>query len=86
MNVRELPRGRASDRFRGREKNMTQAQDRAARTQKLQAQFICPIWAVWFGSTCSVFYTSYHAEQFMRALRLNGTPFDAFSGKGETVQ
>lgn len=32
------------------------------------------IW-ISFGSLRNVFYTDYHAEQFARALRLNGTPY-----------
>jgi len=31
-------------------------------------------YTVVFGSCRVVFYTLYHAEQFMRALELNGTP------------
>lgn len=33
------------------------------------------IWAVIFGQCRNVYYTDYHAAQFARALRLNGTPF-----------
>lgn len=51
------------------------------KTRKLQAQFICPIWAVWFGKSVNVYFTSYHAGQFERALRLNRTDFLSFSGK-----
>lgn len=31
-------------------------------------------WTVAFGQSKNVYYTDYHAEQFMRALTLNGTP------------
>ena len=44
-----------------------------AKTKKLQAQFICPIWAVWFGQSVNLYFTRYHCEQFTWALRLNGT-------------
>jgi hypothetical protein len=32
-------------------------------------------WLITFGKSERVFYTLYHAEQFARALRLNGTEF-----------
>jgi len=32
-------------------------------------------WTVVFGSCRNVYYTEYHAEQFMWALRLNGTKY-----------
>lgn len=32
-------------------------------------------WIVQFGNSRTAFYTEYHAEQFMRALRLNGTQY-----------
>jgi len=32
-------------------------------------------YVVSFGKSAVKFYTHYHAEQFARALRLNGTPF-----------
>ncbi len=32
-------------------------------------------WIIRFGTSERVFYTSYHAEQFCRALRLNGTVY-----------
>ena len=33
------------------------------------------VWIVTFGICMSRFYTEYHAEQFCRALWLNGTPY-----------
>lgn len=33
------------------------------------------IWAVYFGNSKAVYHTHYHAEQFARALRLNGTSY-----------
>jgi hypothetical protein len=33
------------------------------------------IWVVYFGTCKAVYYTHYHADQFARALRLNGTKF-----------
>lgn len=33
------------------------------------------IWRITFGSSQRVFYTAYHAEQFARALDLNGTEY-----------
>ncbi len=35
-------------------------------------------WIVTFGSSRHVYYTFYHAEQFYRALCLNGTPCRMF--------
>jgi hypothetical protein len=32
-------------------------------------------WIVTFGRSRRVYYTHYHAEQFCRALRLNGTAY-----------
>jgi hypothetical protein len=32
-------------------------------------------WIVRFGTSVHMYYTEHHAEQFMRALRLNGTEF-----------
>jgi len=32
-------------------------------------------WIITFGKSRAVYYTHYHAEQFVRALKLNGTPF-----------
>jgi len=56
----------------------------ALKTAELQKQFICPIWTVWFGSSCNVYFTTYHVEQMLRALRLNGTECSAFDGKGNS--
>lgn len=56
--------------------------EQAAKTIKLQAQFICPIWTVWFGKSVNVYFTYYHVEQMARALRLNQTPHSVFDGKG----
>jgi len=55
---------------------------KAEKSKLLQGQFICPIFAVWFGMSCNVYFTRYHAEQMLRALRLNGTECWAFDGKG----
>jgi hypothetical protein len=33
------------------------------------------IWVITFGKCFRVYYTPYHADQFARALRLNGTPY-----------
>lgn len=51
------------------------------KTEQLQAQFICPIWAVWFGKSVRVYFTAYHAEQMLRALTLNGTEAHCFAGR-----
>ena len=59
--------------------------EQAAKTVKLQAQLICPIWAVWFGETMKVYFTRYHAEQMLRALRLNGTECAGYDGKGLAI-
>lgn len=32
-------------------------------------------WTITFGKSKRVYYTHYHAEQFARALSLNGTPY-----------
>jgi hypothetical protein len=32
-------------------------------------------WTISFGKSKRICYTHYHAEQFARALRLNGTPY-----------
>lgn len=50
-----------------------------AKTEKLAAQFICRIWTVWFGNSVNLYFTEYHAEQMMRALRLNGTECHIFT-------
>ena len=34
-----------------------------------------PSWTVTFGSSSYTFYTWYHADQFERALKLNGTAY-----------
>lgn len=64
----------------------------ATKTAALQANMICPIWAVWYGhrsgspdfykQTVSLFYSRHHVDQFTRALALNGTDYRAFDGKG----
>ena len=54
----------------------------AVKTRQLQEQFICPIWAVWFGKSVKLFLTAHHAAQFLRALRLNATPCAGFDGRG----
>ena len=59
--------------------------DQAEKTKRLQSQFICPIWAVWFGKSVNVYFTRSHTEQMVRALRLNGTDCLAFDGKGEAL-
>lgn len=59
--------------------------EQAEKTKMLQGQFICPIWAVWFGESVNVSFTRFHADQFMRALALNGTLFMAYDGHGEPV-
>lgn len=56
---------------------------KSERTRMLQSQFICPIWVVWFGQSCNLYFSRYHARQFMRALRLKRTPYDAYDGRGE---
>lgn len=33
------------------------------------------VWRIAFGQCVKEFYTDYHAEQFARALRMNGTEF-----------
>lgn len=33
------------------------------------------MWRIKFGMSRRIFYTEYHAEQFCRALALNGTPY-----------
>lgn len=43
-------------------------------------------WVVFYGPriinrSCKVFYTEYHAEQFARALELNGTDYCIVEGK-----
>jgi hypothetical protein len=58
---------------------MTDTSTMRAKTEQLQAQFICPIWAVWFGSSVKLYFTAYHAEQMMRALRSNGTEAHCFA-------
>lgn len=60
---------------------MTQAE----KTVALQAQFICPIWTVWFGKSVNLYHTAYHAEQMLHALRLNGTEAVAYNGKGHEL-
>ncbi len=60
--------------------------EQATKTKLLQAQFICPIWAVWFGKSVNVYFTRYHLGQFCRALRLNGTQFVAFDGRGNSAE
>jgi hypothetical protein len=32
-------------------------------------------WIISFGKCRNIYYTDYHAAQFMRALDLNGTPY-----------
>lgn len=59
--------------------------DQATKTQALQKQIICPIWAVWFGSSVKVYVAKWHAEQMLRALRLEGTDCSGFSGAGEAI-
>lgn len=59
--------------------------DQAQKTRKLQAQIISPIWAVWFGQSVKVYFTSYHAAQMLRALRLNGTPCAGYDGQGQSI-
>ena len=54
----------------------------ACKTTRLQASYIHPIWAVWYGASVNLFHTRHHADQFARALRLNGTEFRLFDGKG----
>jgi hypothetical protein len=49
------------------------------KTILLQREFICPIWAVWFGKSVRIYFTHYHAEQMMRALRANNTPAYLFT-------
>jgi hypothetical protein len=56
--------------------------EQASKTKQLQANFICPIWTVWFGKSVNLYFTRYHAEQQVRALRLNGTECFGFDGKG----
>lgn len=38
-------------------------------------------WTVYFGTLAFVYYTEYHAEQFARALTLNGTPCEIREGR-----
>lgn len=52
---------------------MPAIEEMVVKTEQLQRQFICPIWAVWFGSSVKLFFTSYHADQMMQALTMNGT-------------
>jgi hypothetical protein len=59
--------------------------EQADKTRKLQAQFICPIWTVWFGKSVNLYFTRYHAEQMVRALEGNQTPCAAYNGKGEAI-
>lgn len=40
-------------------------------------------WVIKFGSSRKVFYTMYHAEQFARALDLNGTEYVLESNTGK---
>lgn len=61
------------------------AATQALKTVELQKQFICPIWTVWFGKSCNLYFTAHHAEQMTRALRLNETECRAFSGDGIAV-
>lgn len=56
--------------------------EQATKAIKLQEQFICPIWTVWFGTSVKVYFTNYHALQMVRALRLNKTPVTCFDGRG----
>lgn len=51
------------------------------KTRESQAQFSCPIWTVWFGSSVNVYFTSYHAGQFESALRGNRTDFLSIFGR-----
>jgi len=39
------------------------------------------IWTVWHGGSAFIFYTEYHAEQYCRALALNGTKFTLTAGE-----
>ncbi len=39
------------------------------------------IWIITFGSSTLHFYTYYHADQFARALQLNGTKFSLTATK-----
>lgn len=57
----------------------------SAKTVKLQEQFICQIWTVWYGKRVDLYHTQYHAKQMVRALTLNGTPCLAFDGKGAAI-
>ena len=59
--------------------------EQAQKTIKLQGQFICPIWTAWFGKSVNVYFTSYHADQMLRALRLNSTQCLGFDGKGNAI-
>jgi hypothetical protein len=59
--------------------------EQGEKTKQIQAQFICPIWTVWFGKSVNVYFNAHHAEQLVRALKLNGTPCAVFNGKGETL-
>ena len=60
---------------------MTDIATMRQKTELLQREFICPIWAVWFGTSVRLYFTEYHADQMMRALRLNGTQAHCFSGR-----
>jgi hypothetical protein len=57
----------------------------AEKTIKLQAQFICPIWTVWFGRSVNLYFTRYHAEQMLSALNGNHTSCEGYNGKGESL-
>lgn len=59
--------------------------DQAQKTKGLQAQFICPIWTVWFGQSVKVYVAKWHATQMMDALRANKTECFGFDGHGGAI-
>lgn len=59
--------------------------EQATKTIQLQAQFICPIWAVWFGQSVRVYVAKWHATQMMDALRANKTQCAGFDGQGNLI-
>lgn len=59
--------------------------DQAQKTKQLQAQFICPIWTVWFGQSVRVYAAKWHATQMMNALRANKTECAGYDGQGEAI-
>jgi hypothetical protein len=66
-------RGRTAAQQRAYDKSLNAAMLRIAQHDAENPNWADRKWIVRFGQSENVYYTEHHAEQFMRALQLNGT-------------